>query len=191
MLAADYIATLRAGGWRTAITELRRHGIGALQLADTAMAAGIPWSPVGAARIERLPNGSWTPREDGIPALILPAVDDGDCIDLVAFTPDEPRRLHCRQRDAWCVGADRYWWLRWCLETGGTEPPLRVDDDAIAWLRAGGAGLLITDWRRAALHLADLPAVHAASPRIAERLDAAWRRRAPRLLVSREERAAA
>jgi hypothetical protein len=177
-----------------ALALLGRLGVPAEAVTAACTRYGWPRRFVGLARIEVLRGGLWAPDEGGRAACILPALDDGALADLVAVLPDDRLRPLRRRGDAWCLGLDAFEAVCWehhiCIDDPSGIPPLGVFDDPLAWLGAGGDGICPLDWRLAALDLARLPRVHAAGTeagalRTARRLEAAFARRTPAILLRR------
>ena len=90
---------------------------------------------------------------DGRPAIIVPCYDTlpdllqadperhiAHLIDLVAVDVDQPDQFWCRRGEALILGAVY-------LEIAGQEgEPVPVFHNPLAWLRAGGEGIVILDW---------------------------------------------
>ena len=75
-------------------------------------------------------------------AVIVPAVEDGGIVDLVACTVS-PRRMRSRHGVAAVVGLDE---IERALDA---NTPLYVFDDTIRWLRGDTRGAVMVDWDRA------------------------------------------
>lgn len=115
-------------------------------------ALGVPWSYVcdlsgeGALGVLLAKEGedeTFYPHADGLPHLILPVVENGALVDLLAFRSSDPGR----------------WFLRCGLGTalgleGGLEPfawllpheAVPVHKTPLDWLKAGRVGLCVVDW---------------------------------------------
>ncbi len=103
------------------------------------VSADIMWF-VGAAKIR--PSDSLHELDpDGEPAWVIPCIDGGNTVDLLAFKRDEPGR----------------WWLRLgvCAFLGGDalgdvvmDEPVRAFKTPLSWLRAGAPadGLVVLNW---------------------------------------------
>jgi hypothetical protein len=109
-------------------------------------------------------------------AFIVPAVEDGGVVDLVACTVS-PRRMRSRLGVAAVVGLEEIERAR------TTHAPLLVFDDAIGWLRGNTRGAVILDWDKAALDL-DGVSVLMCSASLAPRLRDATRRCWPRPTIA-------
>ncbi|HJQ58018.1 MAG TPA: hypothetical protein VJ890_14000 [Vineibacter sp.] len=116
-----------------------------------------------------------------MPALIMPAMDDGDVVDLIAWQPDRPEQLYRRDGLAWCIGSDAYE-SALCQKRAS---PLAVHGNVYSWLKASGAGVLIVHWPHAAMHLAVVQTLTAATPEIQRRLKFLWTDRLPRFAMQR------
>jgi hypothetical protein len=75
-------------------------------------------------------------------AFIVPAVEDGGIVDLVACTVS-PRRMRSRHGAAAVVGLDEI------ERAHDANAPLYVFDDTIRWLRGDTRGAVMVDWDRA------------------------------------------
>lgn len=159
--------------------------------ARLAGAYGVPlnWLQSGATRygvVRATAEGKhWQPDHLGRPLLTLPDVPLADpdderlgaveIGDLIAFDPRDPTR----------------WWVR----TGGAvvlapeeveraqhyAEPLTVHPHPLAWMQAGGTGVVVIDWSaHLALHLSGPPRLVAADLVTGERLDSHLNRPAPR-----------
>jgi hypothetical protein len=92
-------------------------------------------------------GNSYRPALDGETAqaaFIVPAVEDGDVVDLVACTLAAPQRMRSRHGIAAVVGFDAVERAR------EADAPLLVFDHTIRWLYARSHGAVIVDWNRAA-----------------------------------------
>jgi hypothetical protein len=131
-----------------ALTTEHRHTLRALGIPDVTVARGF----VGVARILPDKRGTYQPIADGCVAFVTPVrigVDPsspedrdfalvpqyGELIDLVAWSPRDPRR--------WATRCDYGTWL-------GAIPPQYVQPEAVpmrrsplSWLRADGTGLCV------------------------------------------------
>lgn len=105
--------------------------------------------------------------EGGRVALIECVYQHGGLIDLVA-TSLETRAMRCRRGLGSMLGEDR---LDHALQYGKA---LAVFADALAWRANGGRGVVILDWRDAALELADVPALLCENEAFAARLSQAF-----------------
>jgi hypothetical protein len=92
---------------------------------------------------------TWRPADDDEPAmaaLIVPACEDGAIVDLVAQRLGDGRLLS-RLGVVDLLGWDD---LQIARDNGG---PLLVYRDVLTWLRGGGRGTVLLDWRSAHRHL--------------------------------------
>lgn len=83
---------------------------------------------------------------EGEPHLVLPVIDQGELVDLVAFRSSDPNRWLLRRGVGWALGLEsgleRHTW--------GDPVPLAVSP--LEWLQQGADGLCVLDW--------DAPEVH-------------------------------
>lgn len=108
---------------------------------------------------------------EGAPHLLLPAWEDGELVDLLAFRSAEPRQWLLRSGQGWALG----------LEDGlgphcwGDSVPLAVSP--LDWLRQGTVGLCVLDWDAPELlYLLEVPHIVCASDELAARLRASLSR---------------
>jgi hypothetical protein len=156
---------------------LRRHRDLAPVLADLGLANvnGPAWG-FGHVVAE---GDAYRPAIDGEPAhaaLIVPAVEAGGVVDLVACTV-ETRRMRSRLGVAAVVGLEEIERAR------ETEAPLLVFDDAIRWLHGNTHGAVVVDWAKAA-HDIDGVKVILCSASLATRLRDMTRRCWPRPTIA-------
>jgi hypothetical protein len=113
---------------------------------------------------------------DGEPAhaaLIVPAVEDGRIVDLVACTLAAPHRMRTRYGAAAIVGFDEVERAR------ETDTPLLVFDHTIRWLYARSRGAVVVDWNRAAREIEGVKIILCAeglAPRLREATRRCWPR---------------
>jgi hypothetical protein len=122
---------------------------------------------------------AYRPAIDGEPghaAFIVPAVEDGGVVDLVACTV-VTRRMRSRLGVAAVVGLEE---IEAARDTGS---PLLVFDDTIRWLRGGARGAVIVDWDRAAREIEGIKIIMCPAS-LASRLHDATRRCWPRPTIA-------
>jgi len=123
----------------TAFAVLQDEGI------DPRHLAGLTGSgDIGRMRVEFCRDGSWNPVDaGGSQALILPILDAGMLVDMVAFSPRSPDQWALRRGDGRLLGADQ---LSGCgdWQTGVRE--VRVFANPMEWLIAGGDGICVLVW---------------------------------------------
>jgi hypothetical protein len=78
-------------------------------------------------------------------AWIVPICEGGAVTDVLAFRPASPDRWRLLTGAAWALGADEML----CPVRMGTRPELRLWSTPLAWVRTGGVGAFILDWKRA------------------------------------------
>jgi hypothetical protein len=142
------------------------------------------------ARVQFLARGrfipAWDPHavaDETVPALVIPALDDGELVDLVAWHPKTGRLASLDRRAGWLAGP-------------APEPdaPLVVFADPLPWLAACRAGVVVVHENLARPFLLAQPAIQAADVGHGEKLQAMLTKvRLPRIVVptSSIDRAAA
>jgi len=110
----------------------------------------------------------YEPVRGGQPAVIVPAIEDGETVDLVAMGL---KTRACKTRTGWATILGREWLdaARWA-----GKPPV-IFPDPLTWLRARCRGVVLLDLASARFELADLPSVACASDLFATRLNEAMR----------------
>jgi hypothetical protein len=109
-------------------------------------------------------------------AFIVPAVEDGGIVDLVACTVS-PRRMRSRLGVTAVVGLEEIERAR------ETETPLLVFDDTLRWLRGNVRGAVVVDWDRAAGDIEGVKVIMCGAS-LATRLRDATRRCWPRPTIA-------
>ena len=109
-------------------------------------------------------------------ALIVPAIEDGGIVDLVACTI-WPQRMRSRLGVAAVVGLDEIERAR------DAKTPLLIFDHTIRWLYAHSHGAVIVDWDRAAREIEGVKIILCAES-LASRLHDATRRCWPRPTIA-------
>lgn len=115
----------------------------------------------------------YEPHEDGDPVIIVPAVEQGEIVDLVACA-FHSRQMRTRCGIARLLGLDHVF-----NQTFFADEQVEVFADAIAWLKGGRKGVVVIDWQVGHWPLRDLPALRCADPATATRLRDAFVRPAP------------
>lgn len=165
-------------GWGTlcqpAIDWLKANGV-------TGGTVSRPW-PINCAMV-RFVGGRFTPAGDGERALTVPAIEDGEIVDIAAWAPRSGRLAPWRGI-AFGLGIDdalnpaTYW-------SGGA---LHVHRSPLSWLQEGRVGLVILRPEMAHVYLAGVPALSFDDQRhaveVSRHMDPP-RRRKPRLFVRR------
>lgn len=147
-------------------------------------AAGL----VGAACIEVARNNSWQPVESGRRCIIVPAVEHGIILDLIAFNPGDPDAWCSRVGNAWALGMDDITAARDAWKT------LFIHPTPLDWLRSGGRGACVVEWtHEARMCLRDMGEIDVTSPKFAQalRLELARPPRLPEISIKRMRRGAA
>lgn len=181
-LRREFDAMLNAMSARD-MTVLHGHGIPAPQLFGESL--------VGAANIETGRNDFWTPTDSGPRAIIIPAMENGCIIDLIAFRPSQPDTWYARVGNCWALGMDEIADARSALDQSHS---IFLHATPLDWLRAGGRGVCVIDWTDdARLTLRDLRAIDVASPKFARalRLELSRPPRIPEIKTGRMRRDAA
>lgn len=151
-----------------------------------AMLRGVEAWGYGVVRASAGEDGLYLPG-DGPPHLILPVIEQGGLIDLVAFRSSEPKNWRLRTGLGWALGLDVG------MDRLSQGHPVPVHETPLDWLRAKMAGIVILDWESPDIHgLLAIPRLSCATPELARMLRAALTRPAylPQISV-RENRLAA
>lgn len=123
------------------------------------------------------------PYPDGTLALILPAIENFTLIDLLAVSL-ETGALRTRYGIADYLGHNALDFRRWQGE------PVAVFEDPVSWLRHGGEGVFIVDWRHIVRELAGVAQLVCQTPALALRIKQAFEQAipCPPLLVSSDRK---
>lgn len=111
--------------------------------------------------------------DETVPALVIPALEDGELVDLVAWHPKTGRLASLDRRAGWLAGP-------------APEPdaPLVVFADPLPWLAACRAGVVVVHESIARPFLLAQPAIQAADVEHGEKLQAMLTKvRLPRIVV--------
>lgn len=115
----------------------------------------------------------YEPHEDGIPAAIVPAIEDGDVVDLVAYAFGS-RQMRTRTGMARLLNhdfvVDRVFF---------SDESVEVFADAFAWLKGACRGVVVIDWQLGPPLLRDLPALRSSCRATTERLRETFERPNP------------
>ena len=95
--------------------------------------------PFGVERIDVDDAGRWWPAEDGKAAMVVPVIERGELIDIVAFRSSRPERWWWRVGCGSLLGAD-------LLNDVWPIGPLRVVSTPLQWLCEGGRAVCVLDW---------------------------------------------
>ena len=132
------------------------------------------------ARVQFLPRGrfvfGWETRcelADTVPALIIPALDGLEIIDLVAWHPKSGRIASLERRVGWLAGP-----------APDADAPLVVFADPLGWLAAWRVGVVVVHETMAVPFLREQPLLQAADVAQGEALQAMLAKvRVPRIVV--------
>jgi hypothetical protein len=111
--------------------------------------AGIPaetiaylgsFAPLGVSRVREGKDGLFEPSADGDLRIIVPVLENGGVVDLIAVNPAQPGRWSWRIGQGWALGVDEL--LRPRFDDG----PADVLPTPIAWLRDGAKATVILDF---------------------------------------------
>lgn len=98
----------------------------------------------------------------GEPHLVLPVIENGDLIDLVAFRSATPERWLLRTGQGWALGLERG------LEPHTWHPETLLSCNPLDWLRADCEGLCVLDWGAPETHyLVGVPHLECSTPELA------------------------
>lgn len=135
------------------------------------------------ARVQFLARGrfipAWDPHADAaetVPALVIPALEDDELVDLVAWHPKTGRIASLERRAGWLGGP-----------APKPDAPLVVFSDPLPWLAACRAGVVVVHENLARPFLLAQPAIQAADVAHGEKLQTMLRKvRLPRIVVPSE-----
>jgi hypothetical protein len=137
MTSADLEAEMEAASSRVRQEHLSR--MLALGVPRASIATlGATQAPFGIASAQ--PDGSHLYQPgDGPTHVVMPVMEMGDIIDLIAWRSTNPAKWYWRTCAGWALGAD---WLnpRW------DEDPVRLYATPLDWLAGAGQGICILDW---------------------------------------------
>lgn len=94
--------------------------------------------PFGVLRIAT-DEARWWPDPEGFCAMVVPVLESGREMDIIAFRTDQPARWWWRVGCATFLGAD-------LLQSLWADGPLRIAATPLDWLREGGEAVTILDW---------------------------------------------
>jgi hypothetical protein len=143
--------------------------------ADSLASVGLTFCGHEGFGIARVIAGQefYEPHEDGVPALIVPAIEQGEIVDLVACAFGS-RLMRTRQGIARLLGLDHVF-----NRTFFADEQVDVFADAIAWVKAAGQGVVVIDWQFGPTPLRDLPGLRCADAATGKRLRDAFVRPPP------------
>lgn len=150
--------------------------------------------PFGVTNAEPVGGGYYQPGE-GAPHIILPVVEDGVLVDLVAFRSTAPNDWLLRVGNGSCLGLEEGLsrWTWYAPADPDAKPPkyqvgqpTHLFSTPLDWLAGGGEGLCVLDWEAPDLRQLDvLPAITVSDRETGALLTQALRRpeRIPRIDV--------
>jgi hypothetical protein len=184
MSMIDLEAEMSAAG--RAVRQPHLDRLRALGVSNATMAAaGEAHWPFGVAHAEPAGDGLFQP---GVGALhvLLPVLEDGALVDVVAFRPASPHDWLLRTGNAFALGLQRGlgWWTWHSPADPDAVPPrhqvgrpVHLYSHPLDWLRGGCDGLAILDWDSPdIIQLNVLEQVTVSEPHIARLLTAALTR---------------
>lgn len=127
---------------------------------------GIDWISVGDEFYQT------EPYPDGIGALIVPAIEGAQLVDLVAVSV-ETGALRTRYGIAEYIGHNVL------SDRSADGEPVPVFEDALSWLKGGGDGIFIVDWTYIHTHLQGLPGLVCQTQALAQRIKRAFEQAVP------------
>lgn len=95
--------------------------------------------PFGVLTIDTDDAGRWWPDPAGWDAIVMPVIERGAIVDVIAFHSTRPARWWWREGCGSLLGAD-------VLNDVWPIGPLHVVSTPIGWLAAGGNAVCILDW---------------------------------------------
>jgi hypothetical protein len=194
MTALDLLAELRSAAMAVRqphLDRLRGIGVPIGYFAEWAMAYGV--HPFGVANVEPIGSGHYQPGEGRL-HIILPVIEDGVLVDLVAFRPDTAADWLLRTGNSTALGleegTERWTWYQPAYDRRHREKrhqvgqPAHLFSDPLDWMRGGGEGLCVVDWESPEIYRLDvLPELVCSTPTVAALLTRALSRpaRLPKL----------
>lgn len=118
------------------IDRVRQYGVSPYALATL----GERQLAFGAMTIDIDDDGRWWPDDDGFPAMVVPVIERGELLDVIAFRTVEPARWWWRIGVAEMLGYD----VLNCIVWPGDR--LRVVSTPLDWIAAAGEAVCILDW---------------------------------------------
>lgn len=123
------------------VKQLHLDHIRALGVAPATIAElGRAQPPFGIVEAETETSGRYQP-SGGPVHVVMPVLDDGALVDLVAWRTTRPDRWWLRTGNGWALNPDD---LREYFRWGAAPPTLR--STPLDWLRAGAVDSVILDW---------------------------------------------
>ena len=139
MVSADLLSELRTFALATTGFAVRR--LVALSISHLTIAnMGLNHYSFGVGRCLDVEDGLFVPSDEGRVRLVLPVYDDGELVDLVAFSTDTPHDTRLRTGEGWALGLERG------IEEHQWDKLLVLHSSPLDWMRAGCGGLCILDW---------------------------------------------
>ena len=163
------------GAWHAASDEFGWPDFAALQLAGvdgTVLASAMAQRLIGADDI-CIRDGRWERRFRGRRAVVLPVWQSqaADIVDLVAFRPEAPKAFWLLTGHGVMLGAAS------AIHADYYDEPLLIHETPLDWLKAGGDGAVILDWRHYwPLYMGSIKTVRVVSLDFGRRLRAAMQR---------------
>lgn len=152
-------------------TLLARTPTFARLLSEAGLASDV-YEVIGVANVVAGPS-FYEPHEDGTPAVIVPAMEEGHLVDLVACA-FASRQMRTRTGVARLLGYDR---VVDC--TFFEDETVEVFADPFAWLKGLCEGVVVIDWQLGLPLLRDLPGLRCTCRATLERLHEAFERPNP------------
>lgn len=127
------------------LDRLRALGVSTATIADL----GRDHPSFGVVKAEPVDGGLFQPGEGDL-HVVLPVLEDGALVDLVAFRSTSPDDWTLRTGNGWALGLNNgVGWHTWAESVHVSATPLD-------WLRNGAAGLCVLDWRSPELPALDV-----------------------------------
>lgn len=174
----DLLSELRA-----ATFSVRQPHLDRLKCLGVSIAWMADWAhdnlihPFGVVTAEDAGDGLYQPGEGAL-HVILPVVEDGELVDLVAFRSTDSGSWMLRTGNGWALGLEKG------LSAHMWGQTVHLFSDPLDWLRGRGEGVCVLDWDAAEVHNLDvLQELVCSSPAVAALLTRALSRpaRLPKL----------
>lgn len=144
----------------TDLAHLRKLGLLSPGLAEI----GRHIHPFGLMKIADADEGLFYPSPDGRRSLVLPVLEDGELVDLVAFSTTAPDNWKLRTGLGLALGLAEGWHHYW-------PETVRLHRNPLEWLRSGCDGLCCLDWSAPDIHrFNDLPSITVADEALGRQL---------------------
>ncbi|MBB4642353.1 hypothetical protein [Rhizorhapis suberifaciens] len=99
---------------------------------------------IGTVSTEVLNKDFWQQEESGKPMLVVPLIEDGQTIDLIAFDPLDPNGWYLKTGHGFALGAEAI--TDAVQGWDASDQRLRMHATPLDWLRSGCDGCCVVQW---------------------------------------------